>query len=95
MQLQLLLPTKVARRMVGLFVACVVLPAGLLAGIAYVQVSRHLQRQASTQLEEQARAAGQSLIERLLLATAELSRIAAGVPDSVARPAGRAPAPWI
>ncbi|MGE0552294.1 MAG: HD domain-containing phosphohydrolase [Gemmatimonadales bacterium] len=91
MRLQTFLPTRVARRMVGLFVACVVLPAALLAGVAYLQVSRHLQRQASIQLDEQARAAGQSLIERLLLATAELSRIAAGVPDSVARPAGLEP----
>lgn len=66
------LRTRVARRVLLLFVLCALLPI-LAVGIAsYVQVTGHLRQQAEARLAEGSRNLGMEIIRRLLFAEAEL-----------------------
>jgi putative nucleotidyltransferase with HDIG domain len=66
------LETQVARRMLGLFLLCAVLPILLLVVVSYRHVSRQLSDQSHARLREASQATGLALIERLQLIDAEL-----------------------
>lgn len=77
------LETQVARRMLGLFLLCAVLPIVLLVVVSYRHVSRQLNQQSRDRLREASQAAGMALIERLQLIDAEL-RMASSTLQSLA-----------
>ncbi|MEO8201276.1 MAG: HD domain-containing phosphohydrolase [Gemmatimonadota bacterium] len=66
------LETQVARRMLGLFLLCAVLPIVLLVVVSYRHVSRQLNQQSRDRLREASQVSGMALIERLQLIDAEL-----------------------
>jgi putative nucleotidyltransferase with HDIG domain len=67
-----LLETRVARRMLGLFLLCALLPTALLALIGYRHVSRQLEDQGRERLMQASKMTGMAMIERLQLVEAEL-----------------------
>ncbi|MEO8294608.1 MAG: HD domain-containing phosphohydrolase [Gemmatimonadota bacterium] len=66
------LETQVARRMLGLFLMCAVLPILLLVIVSYRHVARQLIEQSRARLRESSQATGLALVERLELIDAEL-----------------------
>ncbi|MCA9739166.1 MAG: hypothetical protein KC645_16180, partial [Gemmatimonadetes bacterium] len=70
------LETKVARRLLFLFVFCAVLPVGALATVSYRQVARHLRAQHEARVAEVVRDTESLLTERLQVADAELEVLA-------------------
>ncbi|MCA9739170.1 MAG: HAMP domain-containing protein, partial [Gemmatimonadetes bacterium] len=74
------LTTRVARRLLGLFVLCALLPLSLSSWLSYRHVTRELSNQGEERLRQSAAAAGMSVIERLMAAEAELGALAAADP---------------
>jgi putative nucleotidyltransferase with HDIG domain len=66
------LETQVARRMLGLFLLCAVLPILLLVVVSYQHVSHQLSDQSHARLREASETTGLAVIERLQLIDAEL-----------------------
>jgi signal transduction histidine kinase len=71
--------TKVARRLFTLFVACAVVPILALAWISFSQANRQIREQSRNRLVQDSKAAGMSLLERLMLLSAELRVIASSL----------------
>ena len=94
-----LLETRVARRMLGLFLVCAVLPILLLVVVAYRHVSGQLNQQSRDRLREASRVAGSAIVERLQLIDAEvkmatvtlgsIAELEAAVPDELVEPGSR------
>lgn len=94
-----LLETRVARRMLGLFLLCAVLPVALVVVIAYHHVSGQLHRQSRDRMRDASKAVGMAIVERLQLIDAELrlaatalqsvSEVEAAVPEELVDPASR------
>jgi len=61
------LRSKVGRRIFVLFVVCALLPIAALAIISFSQVTKQLQQQSLTRLQQASEALGMSTIERLTL----------------------------
>ena len=71
--------TKVARRLFTLFVACAVVPILALAWISFSQANRQIREQSRNRLAQDTKAASMSLLERLMLLSAELRVIASSL----------------
>jgi len=74
--------TKVAQRIVLLFLLCALLPASILAVIAYGQVRAELQLQRSNRLETGLSGAGQGLTERIQSIRSEVGLLAQRMLDA-------------
>lgn len=66
------LRTRVARRILGLFILCALLPASLLALISYERVRTNLILAGRSRLQEQSRAEGMLMLDRLSVSNSEL-----------------------
>lgn len=71
------LRTKVARRLLLLFVACALVPTLLLAGITLQRTSAQLDDQARTWLHQMSKSMGMSIHERLSIVQAEMRAVIA------------------
>ncbi|MEO8201066.1 MAG: HD domain-containing phosphohydrolase [Gemmatimonadota bacterium] len=71
----MLLETRVARRMLGLFLLCALLPTALLALIGYRQVSGQLYEQGRLRLRKTSKETGMAIIQRLQLVESQLHSI--------------------
>lgn len=80
--------TRVARRILGLFVACALLPIGALAVYSYLHVSSQLNAQSRARVRQASKSLAMSLIERLQLAEAELASVAATLAQRPAAASG-------
>jgi putative nucleotidyltransferase with HDIG domain len=69
------LPTRVARRILTLFVVCGVVPAAGLSAVAYFQIASVLEQRAIDRLLEQATTVGMLLRDRLLMAATILESV--------------------
>jgi len=97
------LRTRVARRILGLFIVCAFVPIGTLAVLSYRRVSAQLTQQATQRLHEISKGAGMVLMKRLtdldheLRAAAE--RVSTGLPRVASPPAAETdtaePRSWI
>ena len=65
------LRSRVARRILVLFVACALLPITVLALVSLSQVTEHLNEQSQLRLRQASKAQGMAIYERLLLLEAE------------------------
>jgi len=74
------LGTRVARRILGLFLVCALLPVALVLGLSYAQVQRAVSEQHLGQLARAADQYGANVLERLVLA-ANLAQALAGSAD--------------
>ena len=72
-----LFQSRVARRIVGLFVLCALIPTSILGWIAYSQVTDQLILQASARLRQESKAQGMVIYDHLLSLKADLDRTAA------------------
>jgi putative nucleotidyltransferase with HDIG domain len=84
------LRTKVARRVLGLFVVCALVPIGIMSLISYRTVSRQLNEQSSGRLAETSKSLVDGVLERLQFIDAEIGAITASLRDL---PAGAAVTP--
>jgi putative nucleotidyltransferase with HDIG domain len=66
------LRSRVARRIFTLFVACALLPIGVLTTLSFLQVSDQLRRQNRRELQEAAKSVGLAMYERLTILDSEL-----------------------
>jgi diguanylate cyclase (GGDEF)-like protein len=73
--------TRVARRILGLFLVCALLPVALALGLSYAQVQRTVGDQHLSQLARAADQYGANVLERLVLA-GNLARAIASAPGS-------------
>jgi putative nucleotidyltransferase with HDIG domain len=71
------LRTRVARRVLGLFVLSALVPVAVLAVASYLQVSQQLRAQSAARVRQASRAEGMAVIQRLNQVDARLSVIAA------------------
>src|SRR5687767_5917371 len=78
-----LLRTRVARRILLLFVLGALAPVVLLAGYSFWAVTRQLRDQSSARLQQLSKSAGMSIMERLRHAEADLALAAANRGQSV------------
>jgi signal transduction histidine kinase/DNA-binding response OmpR family regulator/HAMP domain-containing protein len=76
-----LLHSRIARRILGLFVLCAVVPTSILGWVSYRQVTEQLIVQSSTRLKQESKSQGMVLYSHLLTLTADLDRIAAELPQ--------------
>ncbi len=85
------LRTRVARRILGLFMLCAFIPTLALGYVAYRHVGGQLEEQSRERLSQASKAMGMAIIERLELLEPELGRLAAAAgteaADTVPRPA--------
>lgn len=72
MQITGFLGTRVARRILGLFVLSSVLPLAVLAGLTYREASRRLKDERMASLEVEARQAGAAIFDRLQMIDLQL-----------------------
>jgi putative nucleotidyltransferase with HDIG domain len=85
--------SRVARRIVGLFVFCALVPVTALAILTYRRVATALEGQAHARLGDETKASGLILVDRVTGIAAELESIANAVaPDGAASP-HRGPVP--
>jgi response regulator RpfG family c-di-GMP phosphodiesterase/HAMP domain-containing protein len=70
------LRTKVARRVLGLFVLCALLPIVALTVISYTTVARQLHQQSQSRMLETGKATAMSILERLQFLATELEAVA-------------------
>lgn len=75
------LRSKVARRILMLFILCALLPIAALAFISFSHVTKQLHEQSQRRLHQASKAAGLAIFERLLFLEAEL-RMVASDPDA-------------
>lgn len=91
------LRTRVARRILGLFLLCAILPVVLLATVVYRHVSRQLLEQAQARLVASSRAVTMELLQRLQRVSTTFERASVSVelrprewaPDTLLRPSLR------
>jgi diguanylate cyclase (GGDEF)-like protein len=83
MRLTAALGTRVARRVLGLFVVCALLPVALTIAVSYREIQGALVNERIAQLGQAAEGYGTTLLERLHLAD-QLARSLAAAPDSAA-----------
>lgn len=82
-----LLRSKVARRIVLLFVVCALLPVAALAVVAYIQVADELRSASRRRLHTSSKSAGMEIVDRLrrldaeLVLADEMTRNSSPVPD--------------
>jgi putative nucleotidyltransferase with HDIG domain len=74
------LRSKVGRRIFVLFVLCALLPIAALAIISFSQVTKQLQEQSLTRLQQASEALGMSIVERLTLLETEMRMLASTIP---------------
>lgn len=74
------LRSKVGRRIFVLFVLCALLPIAALAIISFSQVTKQLQEQSLTRLQQASEALGMSILERLTLLETEMKMLASTKP---------------
>ncbi|MBL8985629.1 MAG: HD domain-containing protein [Gemmatimonadetes bacterium] len=79
MKHEVFLRSRVARRVVGLFLLCAVAPIGALASLSYQHLRRNLEAQAEDRLHRAARSASVILLDRLTSVTREVTRTAGDV----------------
>ena len=78
-----LLQSRIARRMLGLFVVCALVPTSILGWISYHQVTEQLIFQSSARLRQESKSQGMILYDHLLILKADLDRLAAELPAEV------------
>lgn len=74
--------SRIARRILGLFVLCAVVPTSILGWVSYRQVSEQLIVQSSARLKQESKSQGMVLYSYLLTLTADLDRIASELPQA-------------
>jgi len=79
MKRDVFLRSRVARRVVGLFLLCAVAPIGALASLSYQHLRRNLEAQAEDRLHRAARSASIILLDRLASVTREITQAAGGI----------------
>ncbi|MGH7657692.1 MAG: hypothetical protein ACREL6_05615, partial [Gemmatimonadales bacterium] len=79
MQINTFLRTRVARRILGLFVLSSVLPLAVLAGLAHREVSSRLKDERMAGLEVEARQAGAAVFDRLQMLDLQLQLLQRGM----------------
>ncbi|MFZ3013182.1 MAG: response regulator [Nitrospira sp.] len=77
-----LLHSRIARRILGLFVLCALLPTSILGWVSYRQVTEQLIVQTSARLKQESKSQGMVLYSHLLTLTADLDRIASELPQT-------------
>ena len=77
-----LLQSRVARRMLGLFVLCALVPTSILGWVSYDQVTDQLLLQTSARLKQQSKAQGMVLYDHLLTVQADFDRMASQLPSN-------------
>jgi signal transduction histidine kinase/CheY-like chemotaxis protein/HPt (histidine-containing phosphotransfer) domain-containing protein len=75
-----LLQSRIARRILGLFVLCALVPTSILGWVSYYQVTDQLVQQASARLRQESKSQGMLLYNHLLTLKAHLDRIAGDLP---------------
>jgi two-component system, sensor histidine kinase and response regulator len=75
-----LFQSRIARRMLGLFVLCALVPTSILGWVAYHQVTDQLVLQSSARLRQESKSQGMLLYNHLLTLKADLDRIAGELP---------------
>ena len=78
------LRSKVARRIFFLFIACALLPIGMLAGVSLLHVTRELDAHNRDRLSDAAKAHGMAIYDRLRSAEASLAMVAATLESDTA-----------
>ena len=76
-----LLQSRIARRMLGLFVLCALVPTTILGWVSYYQVTDQLLLQTSDRLRQQSKAQGMVLYDHLLTLQADVHRMASQLPS--------------
>jgi len=76
-----LLESRVARRMLGLFVLCALIPTSILGWVSYQHVTDQLIQQTSARLKQESKSQGMALINHFLSQKADLDRIADELPS--------------
>lgn len=74
------LRSKVGRRIFVLFVLCALLPIAALAIISFSQVTKQLEEQSLTRLQQASKALAMSIVERLTLLETEMKMLASTIP---------------
>lgn len=72
--------SRIARRILGLFVLCALVPTSILGWVSYRQVTEQLIVQSSARLKQESKSQGMVLYSHLLTLTADLDRIASELP---------------
>ena len=85
------LRSKVGRRIFVLFVLCALLPIAALAIISFSQVTKQLQEQSLTRLQQESEALGMSIVERLALLETEMKMLASTIPTAAKRASSGSP----
>ncbi len=73
--------SRIARRILGLFVLCAVVPTSILGWVSYRQVTEQLILHTSARLKQESKSQGMVLYNHLLTLTSELDRIASELPQ--------------
>jgi signal transduction histidine kinase/CheY-like chemotaxis protein/HPt (histidine-containing phosphotransfer) domain-containing protein len=76
-----LFQSRIGRRILALFVLCALVPTSLLGWVSYRQVTKQLMIQSAARLKQESKSQGMVLYDQLLTLTAELSRMAAELPQ--------------
>ena len=76
-----LLQSRLARRMLGLFVLCALVPTTILGWVSYYQVTDQLLLQTSDRLRQQSKAQGMVLYDHLLTLQADVDHMASQLPS--------------
>ena len=77
-----LLHSRIARRILGLFVLCALVPTSILGWVSYRQVTEQLIVQTSARLKQESKSQGMVLYSHLMTLTADLDRIASELPQT-------------
>lgn len=76
-----LIQSRIARRILALFVLCALVPTSILGWISYRQVTEQLMLQSSARLKLESKSQGMVLYNHLLTLKADLDRIATELPS--------------
>ena len=76
-----LFQSRIARRMLGLFVLCALVPTSILGWVSYHQVTEQLIHQSSARLRQESKSQGMLLYNHLLTLKTDLDRIATELPS--------------
>ena len=74
--------SRIARRILGLFVLCALVPTSILGWVSYRQVTEQLIVQTSARLKQESKSQGMVLYSHLLIVAADLDRIASELPQA-------------